>query len=60
MRDTSSSVASGTRSTSKAANDNAGKRVSATFSFPPAITVVEVEIFASLLDGIGAAANDND
>jgi hypothetical protein len=60
MKDASSSVASGARCTLKAANDNAGKKVSATFAFPPTITVVEVEVFASLLDGIGEAANDND
>ena len=43
----------------KAANDNLGKKVTATLTFPSVITVVEVEVFASLLDRIGMAANDN-
>lgn len=60
MRDASSSVASGKRITPKATNDNLGKKVTAALSFPPVITVVEVEVFASLLDHICLAANDND
>jgi len=59
MRDASSSVASGKRIAPKAANDNLGKKVTATLMFPSVITVVEVEVFGSLLDRIGLAANDN-
>lgn len=59
MRDTSSSVAPGNRITPKAANDNLGKKVTTALTFPPVITMVEVEVFASLLDRIGSAANDN-
>jgi hypothetical protein len=59
MKDASSSVASGKRFAPKAANDNLGKKVTATLTFPSVITVVEVEVFASLLDRVGLAANDN-
>ena len=59
MRDASSSVASGKRVAPKAANDNTGKKVVVALKFPSFITVAEVEVFASLLDRIGLAANDN-
>jgi hypothetical protein len=44
----------------RAANDNAGRRITATIKPLPTITVAEIEVFGALLAEIeSAAANDN-
>lgn len=59
MKDAGSLIASGKRNAPKAINGNMGKRVTSALSFPPGITMAEVEVFAALLDRIGVVANDN-